>query len=74
MKRQVLECLDKRTLVELSKAVGFTGSQVLRKDEIVDKLVRKGSIGLTDLLAESKRLTNEVVMGIQRIQLVEREV
>jgi hypothetical protein len=51
-KRAILETLDKATLIELSKSVGFTGMQALNKDEIISKLTRKRSVGLEDLLGQ----------------------
>jgi hypothetical protein len=48
--KRVLNCLPKKTLLELSQAFGFKGWIVLNKGEIVDRLAGDRSITIENLL------------------------
>jgi hypothetical protein len=52
--KRVLNCLPKKTLLELSQAFGFKGWIVLNKGEIVDRLTGANSITMGDLVAYLK--------------------
>jgi type I restriction enzyme M protein len=52
--KRVLNCLSKKTLLELSQAFGYKGWIVLNKGEIVDRFAGDRSITTGDLLAHLK--------------------
>jgi type I restriction enzyme M protein len=54
-RKDVLETLTKKTLVELSRKFGFKGLEVLNKSGIVGKLARQRSISLESMLSELGR-------------------
>jgi len=53
-KRQVLDCLSKRTLVDLSQILGYSGLSILNKSDLAGFLSRKGSIKLETILGHLK--------------------
>jgi len=53
-KRQVLDCLSKRTLVDLTQILGYAGLSILNKGDLARFLSRKGSIKLETILGHLK--------------------
>ena len=53
-KRQVLDCLTKKTLVELSQMFGYTGATAFTKGELTGFLSSRRSVKLEDLLRHLK--------------------
>ena len=49
-KREILESLNKNTLVQLSQGLGFKGWSVLTKSDVVSKLLRKRSVSTKEIL------------------------
>ena len=53
-KRQVLDCLSKRTLVDLSQAFEYTGLSTLNKSELAGFLSSRRSVKLETILEHLK--------------------
>jgi len=54
-RKDVLETLTKKSLVVLSRKIGFRGLEVLTKSGLVDKLVRQRSVNFEAILKELSR-------------------